>query len=121
MRFDAFADAHEASTRLFRAVRREVTALGAVDIRVTKSQVVFQRRGGAPFARLPNMYMRRGGVPLLLTVELGRRDDSPRWAGVVEARRGRFTHHIELYAEADVDDEVRGWLREAWDQAAGAG
>lgn len=120
MTFDAFADAHQVSTRLFAAVRAEIAALGGVDIRVTKSQVVFRRRGGAPFAWLPNMYLRKGGVPLLLTLELRRRDDSPRWTRVVEAGRGRFTHHFELYAESDLDEEVRAWLREAWEEAADA-
>jgi hypothetical protein len=45
------------------------------------------------------------------------RSDSPRWKEIVEPAPGRFTHHLELYDVADVDDEVRGWLRQAWEAA----
>lgn len=31
---------------------------------------------------------------------------------------GRFTHHLELYSTADIDDEVRGWLQDAWTAAS---
>ena len=31
---------------------------------------------------------------------------------------GRFTHHLELHAESDIDDEVREWLQEAWEAVA---
>jgi hypothetical protein len=27
-------------------------------------------------------------------------------------------HHLELYAPADVDDQVRAWIRTAWEEAA---
>jgi hypothetical protein len=27
-------------------------------------------------------------------------------------------HHVELHDVSEVDDEVRGWLREAWEHAA---
>jgi hypothetical protein len=30
---------------------------------------------------------------------------------------GRFNHHLELRALADIDAEVEGWLREAWETA----
>ena len=50
----------------------------------------------------------------MLTLSLQRRDPSPRWKEVVEPAPGRFTHHLELYTTADIDDEVLDWLREAW-------
>ncbi len=63
------------------------------------------------------MYLRRAPTPLVLTVLLGRRDGSPRWKEVVEPAPGRFTHHLELQTSAEIDDEVRAWLQEAWDAA----
>ena len=47
----------------------------------------------------------------------GGRDHSPRWKQVVEPAPGRFTHHLELRSVDEVDDEVGGWLREAWEAA----
>lgn len=30
----------------------------------------------------------------------------------------RFTHHLELYRQDEVDDEVSKWLQVAWKQAS---
>jgi len=38
--------------------------------------------------------------------------------GPVEPAPGRFMHHLEPATLAEVDDEVRAWLREACDEAA---
>jgi hypothetical protein len=54
----------------------------------------------------------------VLTVALRRRDTSPRWKEIVEPVPGRFTHHLELFTAAGIDDQVRTWLHEAWDAAA---
>jgi hypothetical protein len=35
----------------------------------------------------------------------------------VEVRPGRFMHHLELWSADDLDDEVEGWLRAAWEAA----
>jgi hypothetical protein len=114
---EGFFAGHEVSARLFDAVRAAIADVGPADVRVTTSQVAFRRRTGLAFAWMPNMYLRKGGVPLVLTIGLQRRDDSPRWKQVVEPAPGRFTHHLELRTETDIDDEVRSWLREAWEQA----
>ena len=114
MTLDEFFAEHWDSRRIFEAVREAVEQAGPAQIRVTKSQVAFRRRTGFAFVWMPDMYLRRGDVPLVLTVGLRRQDDSPRWKQVVEPAPGRFTHHLELRDPADVDDEVRDWLREAW-------
>jgi len=115
--FSPFSEGHEVSCRIFDALRDAIIAIGPVDIRSTTSEVAFRRRSGEAFAWVPHMYRRKGGLPLTLTVGLRRRDRSPRWAQVVEGSAGRFEHDLPLYCEADLDDEVREWLREAWEQA----
>lgn len=117
MALEQLFQGHEISARLFAAVRAAIAEVGPADVRVTTSQIAFRRRTGFAFAWMPNMYLRKGGVPLVLTIGLRRRDDSPRWKQVVEPAPGRFTHHLELRSEDDVDDEVLAWLREAWEQA----
>jgi len=109
----------EASRMLFDVLRREIEVLGPVELRVTKSQVAFQR-SGRPFAWAwaPRRYPRGNLAPLVLTVALRRRDPSDRWKEVVEARLGRFTHHLELSDPDQLDDQVRSCLREAWDGEA---
>ena len=50
---------------------------------------------------------------LALTFGLGRREENPRIAAASEPYPGRFTHHMSLGAPSDLDETVRGWLREA--------
>jgi len=111
-----FAGAPE-STLLFEVVRSAVADIGEADVRATKSQVAFRRRVAFAWVWIPGMYLKGSVAPLVLTLDLHRRDPSPRWKQVVEPRPGRFTHHLEVYSADDIDDEVREWLREAWTQA----
>jgi len=115
---DEFFTGHEPSRPLFDVVQQAIDALGPVDVRVTKSQIAFRRRVAFAWAWIPDRYLRGGHAPLVLSVALRRRDDSPRWKEIVEPRPGRFMHHLELYAPADIDDLVREWLAEAWVAAA---
>ena len=105
------------SRAIFDVLWELVEGLDGVTLQVTKSQVAFRRRTAFAWAWMPGQYLRRSSAPLVLTIGLRRRDPSPRWKQVVEPAPGRFTHHLELYASEDLDDEVRQWLQEAWEQA----
>jgi hypothetical protein len=118
MTLDEFFSGHDESRRLFEAIRRAVDSAGPAEIRITRSQVAFRRRKAFAWVWRPGQYLRGSTAPLVLTLPFGRRDESPRWKQVVEPVRGRFTHHLELFASSDIDDQVRSWLQEAW-QAAG--
>jgi len=85
---------------------------------VTKSQVAFRRRRAFAWAWMPGAYLRGNYAPLVLTLSFRQREPSPRWKEVVEHYPGRFTHHLELRSTAEIDDEVRAWLQEAWSAAA---
>ena len=139
MTLERFFAGQDESWRIFDALRLAVATIGHAELqlRVTKSQVAFRRRRPFAWAWMPGMYLQRprptplteggqGGIPatlppryapLVLTVALRRRDPSPRWKEVVEPAPGRFTHHLELRSAAEIDDEVRAWLREAWEAA----
>lgn len=95
-----------------------VNAVGSTEVRVSKSQIAFRRRRGFAWAWMPGKYLHRKVAPLVLTVGLLRRDDSPRWKEIVEPYPGRFAHHLELYSLSDLNSEVREWLSEAWEDAA---
>jgi hypothetical protein len=114
MTLDEFFAGHQDSRRIFDTLQSAIDALGAVDSRVTKSQVAFRRRTAFAWAWMPGAYLRGRHAPLVLTLSLQRRDSSPRWKEVVEPTPGRFTHHLELRSAADIDGEVRSWLQEAW-------
>lgn len=112
---DEFFAGHAQSELLFEAVRREIDALGESSMRVSKSQIAFRRRRGFAWVWRPEQYLKRKAAPLVLSISLHRRDQSPRWKEIVEPYPGRFMHHLELYEPNDVDMQVRGWLREAWE------
>jgi hypothetical protein len=114
---DAFFAGEDASGRLFQALRQAVEALGAVELRVSKSQIAFRRRRAFAWVWMPGKYLRGRAAPLVLTLSLRQRDRSPRWKEIVEPYPGRYTHHLELYSVDDIDDEVGAWLREAWTAA----
>ncbi len=117
MTLDDFFAGHDESRRIFEGLRQMIDALGPAEMRVTKSQVAFRRRRAFAWAWMPGMYLRGKPAPLVLTLALPRRDLSPRWKEIVEPRPGRFTHHMELRASMDIDEEIRAWLQEAWADA----
>ena len=86
--------------------------------KVGKSQISFYGRHLFAAASLP--VRRRKDWPkmcLMVTVGLPYRLDSPRVVAASEPYPGRWTHLV-LVTEADqIDEELMGWLREAWDFA----
>ncbi len=115
-----FADRDEAR-QLFDVVRAEIQSLGPVEIRVTGSQIAFATRHNVAVVWTPDRYLDpKRSAPLVLTLSLARRDSSPRWKEIVPVSNGRYTHHLELRSADEIDDEVRGWLSEAWALAEGA-
>jgi hypothetical protein len=118
MTLDEYFAGQDESRKVFEAVRRVIESIGPAEVRVSKSQVSFRRRTAFVWVWMPGQYLRRKVAPLVLTLGFRRRDASPRWKQVVEPAPGRFTHHLELYSPADIDDEVRAWLEDAWAEAA---
>jgi hypothetical protein len=114
---EEFFAGQEDSTNIFETLRRVVEGLGEVEIRVTKSQVAFRRRGAFAWAWMPGKYLHGKTAPLVLSVALRRRDPSPRWKEIVEPRPGWFMHHLELYSSGEIDGQVRLWLQQAWEAA----
>jgi hypothetical protein len=114
MTLDEFFSGQEKSRQLFEAVRRAVDAIGPAELCVPKSQIAFRRRKAFAWVWMPAKYLHSKSAPLVLTLSFLSRDASPRWKEIVEPTPGRFTHHIELYSIADIDNEVCNWLRDAW-------
>jgi hypothetical protein len=104
--------------RLFDAVSLAVGRLGKASIRVTKSQIAFRRRKNVAVVWMPSKYLKPPVAPLVLALSLARKDRSRRWKQVTQVTPHRFTHHLELHQVEDVNAEVRGWLRAAWEAAA---
>lgn len=102
---------------VLRRLRVALSGYDDVGVQATASQVAFRR--GRAFAWLwrPRQYLGERGAEVVLSVALGRHDDSPRWKQVVHPSPRHWMHHLEITAEDDVDDEVAGWLHEAAERA----
>jgi hypothetical protein len=118
MEIDEFFAGRQESKEIFDALCKAILSLGSVKSRISKSQIAFQRRTTFAWAWTPDRYLRGKQAPLVLTIGLRHRDPSPRWKEVVKPAPGRFTHHLELYSVADIDNQIRAWLKEAWTEAA---
>ena len=100
---------------LFRHLEMEFSE---VSVRVQESQISFYGRHLFSAASLP--VRRKKSWPehcIVLTIGLSHRLDSPRVAVATEPYPGRWTHHILLSDEAQIDGELMGWLRDAWEFA----
>ncbi len=101
--------------RLFRAIRKKVESIGPVKVVPTKTQVSFRARTGFAWVWLPQMWIEKAAEDgVVLTLDLRRRVVHPRIKTAVEPSPGRWTHHIVILKEDDLDDNVLGWLREAY-------
>lgn len=87
-----------------------------IGFRVQKTQITFTNRhvfACVSFARvkkqaeLPRPY-------LVVTIGLPFALDEPRVAVQTEPYPGRWTHHIVITRESEVDDELFSWIREAY-------
>lgn len=108
----SFFKGHPKPRALFGALRGLLEPLGDVEVEVTRSQIAFKARTRFAWAWMPQTWIRAAPPEaLVVTFELDVPLDSPRIKERVEARPGRWTHHLVVQDAAELDDEVRGWLR----------
>lgn len=87
-------------------------------VKVQKSQISFYGRHLFGAASLP--VRRKKNWPehcIVVTIGLSCQLKSPRVAVAVEPYPNRWTHHVLISAEEQIDDELMGWLREAYEFA----
>ena len=87
-------------------------------VKVQKSQISFYSPRLFAAASLP--LRRKKGWPeksLLVTFGLSHLLESPRIAVAVEPYPNRWTHHVLVTREEELDGELLGWLEEAYEFA----
>jgi hypothetical protein len=102
--------------QLYRAVEDVVAQLGASGVRVTKSQIAFRRRRGFAYVWRPGQYV-TSDVPVVLSIPLPQAVRSDRIKSIAHPSKRVWMHHIELRDPSQIDDEVRGWLADAYEHA----
>ena len=98
--------------------RRMEAEFPDASVKVQKSQISFYGRHLFGAASLP--VRRKKTWPehcIVVTVGLSYQLESPRVAVAVEPYPNRWTHHVLISREEQIDDELMGWLREAYEFA----
>jgi hypothetical protein len=92
---------------LFERFAKMVRTCGPVAMIPQKTRLVFQVR-----VRFVGIYPRKSHF--LCGLILGRKLDHPRFVKIETFSPRSFGHHLRLAAESDLDDELAGWLQEAY-------
>lgn len=108
-----FFDGSPRGLELYRTVAEVVSALGDVEVRVTKSQIAFRHHKGFAYVWRPGRYV-TSDVPMVLSIALPTPLRSTRFKEVAHPAPRVWMHHLELLDATDVDDELRGWLADAF-------
>jgi hypothetical protein len=110
-----FAD-NPTRLRLFRATRALIESLGDVQVEATKSQVSFGTDRKFAWVWLPPKWDRkRPDDCIVLSFGLRHEVKDSRIEQAVEPHPGRWTHHVVVTDESDLDPTVVQWLREAFE------
>lgn len=115
-----FFEDHLDALPLYEAFEAQVERLGEANIRVQKTQITFSNRHNFAFVSfLPARKAKdRPKTYITVTFGLGRRVESPRIDIVTEPYPGRWTHHVLVSSAEEIDGELMGWIREAYDFSA---
>ena len=111
-----FFDGRPLELALYQTLFRSMeTAFPGASVRVQKTQISFY--GRHLFAAVSLPVRRRKGWPehcIVVTIGLSHRLESPRIAVAVEPYPNRWTHHVLVSGEEQIDGELLDWLKEAW-------
>jgi hypothetical protein len=107
--------------RLYHAIRSHIERIGPVVVRSTESQVSFRARRRFASVWLPQLWTQnRPADSVTLSFILDHQVNDRRIVESVEPHPGRWTHHVVIENETDLDGPLEGWLREAYALADGA-
>ena len=86
-----------------------------VIIKVSKTQISFSNKRSFTFVSFNpcRRAKERPAVWMTVTFGLSYRKDSPRIDAATEPYPNRWTHHVMVSSEEDINAELMGWLREA--------
>ena len=92
-----------------------LTRIPDVKIKTAKTQITFANRRGFAFVSF-NPCRRAKDCPavwMTVTFGLGCRKESPRIDAATEPYPGRWTHHVMVGTQDEIDEELLGWILEA--------
>lgn len=115
-----FFDGKPHALELYTALAERICAeLPDTGIKVQKSMITFANKHGFAFASHPRRKAEGYGKDyLIVSFGLEHSMESPRLIASSEPYPNRWTHHAAVFAPEDIDDELMGWIREAYEFSA---
>ena len=111
-----FFDKHPEALPLYEALEERIlTEIRDVKIKVLKTQITFSNKRNFAFVSfLPTRKAKdRPKVYIVITFGLRYHLESPRIDVASEPYPNRWTHHVLVSSEAEIDEELMGWVKEA--------
>ena len=90
---------------------RLMTEVGEAHIKASKTQITFSGKYGFAFVSHPRRKKDQG---ILVSFGLLHRQESDRIQYASEPYPNRWTHHMLVQTPEEVDDELMGWIQEAY-------
>ena len=118
--FFFFGDHMDALPIYERLEKAILTRIPDVKIKVAKTQITFAKRYGFAFVSFNpcRKAKERPAVWMTVTFGLGCRKESPRIDVATQPFPGRWTHHVMVGSEEEIDEELLDWIKEAADFSA---
>lgn len=96
--------------------RKMQEELGTIHVKVQKSQIAFSNRHQFAFVWHPSRKFKgRKGVYIVVTFGVSYHIEDGRITAAVEPYPNRWTHHVIVQSEDEIDEELLGWIREAYE------
>lgn len=111
-----FFDKHPEALPLYEALEQKILKeIEQVNIKVQKTQISFSNKHNFAFVSfLPvRKAKERPDTYIVVTFGLSYEKESPRIDAATEPYPNRWTHHVLISQEEEIDDELMGWIREA--------
>lgn len=114
----AFFDNRSNELEMYETLLDRLSQLGCeYSIRVQKTQISLSNRYMFACVSLARVE-KKTELPLhylVVTFGLNYAKNSERIAVCTEAAQNRWTHHVVIYSVSDIDEELLGWLQEAYE------
>ncbi|PPD57983.1 YdeI/OmpD-associated family protein [Dehalogenimonas etheniformans] len=115
---EALFQGRPVSLMLFETVRSYIESLGRVTVECLKTQVSLGSKGKFAWIWLPQMWIKKQPEnSIVLTIGIDHRIESPKIKESVQPYPGRWIHHIVIGKESDFDEEMKKWLKSAYEFA----
>lgn len=100
---------------LYETLKKQLThTYPDLNIKVSKTQISFYNRRMFAMVSLPTKRKKTWRKEfLMVSFGLNTKKESPRIAMSVEAYPNRWTHHVLVEQESDIDQELLSWIAEA--------